>query len=60
MPDKRYVKGCGKGCIRCWYNRLNHGSKLKKKMFLIKKKFKGTNMLLALRKKMMVNIFISY
>lgn len=32
MPDKRYVKGCGKGCIRCWYNRLNHGSKLKKKM----------------------------
>jgi hypothetical protein len=33
MPDKRYVKGCGKGCTRCWYNRLNHGSKLKKKMF---------------------------
>ena len=33
MPDKRYVKGCGKGCIRCWHNRLNHGSKLKKKMF---------------------------
>ncbi len=33
MPDKRYVKGCGKGCVRCWYNRLNHGSKLKKKMF---------------------------
>ena len=33
MPDKRYVKGCGKGCSRCWYNRLNHGSKLKKKMF---------------------------
>jgi len=33
MPDKRYVKGCGKGCTRCWYNRLIHGSKLKKKMF---------------------------
>jgi len=33
MPDKRYVKGCGKGCVRCWRNRLNHGSNLKKKMF---------------------------
>ena len=33
MPDKRYVKGCGKGCIRCWVNRQNHGSKLKKKFF---------------------------
>lgn len=33
MPDKRYVKGCGKSCTRCWRNRLNHGSKLKKKCF---------------------------
>ena len=33
MPDKRYVKGCGKSCIRCWVNRQNHGSKLKKKFF---------------------------
>jgi hypothetical protein len=29
MPDKI----CGKGCLRCWHNKLNHGSKLKKKMF---------------------------
>ena len=33
MPDKRYVKGCGKGCVRCWVNRQNHGNKLKKKFF---------------------------
>jgi hypothetical protein len=33
MPDKRYVKGCGKSCVRCWNNRLKHGSKLKKKCF---------------------------
>lgn len=33
MPDKRYVKGCGKSCIRCWVNRQNHGNKLKKKLF---------------------------
>ena len=33
MPDKRYAKGCGKDCVRCWVNRLNHGSKLKKKRF---------------------------
>lgn len=33
MPDKKYVKGCGKSCYRCWVNRLNHGSKLKKKNF---------------------------
>lgn len=33
MPDKRYVKGCGKTCTRCWRNRLNHGSRLKKKCF---------------------------
>lgn len=33
MPDKRHSRGCGKSCIRCWHNKLNHGSKLKKKMF---------------------------
>lgn len=33
MPDKRYSKGCGKKCIRCWENRLNHGNKLKKKKY---------------------------
>ena len=33
MPDKRYVKGCGKSCVRCWVNRQNHGSRLKKKFF---------------------------
>lgn len=33
MPEKRYVKGCGKSCVRCWQNRLQHGSKLKKKFF---------------------------
>ncbi len=33
MPDKRYAKGCGKNCIRCWVNRQNHGNKLKKKFF---------------------------
>ena len=33
MPDKRYTRGCGKSCIRCWINRLNHGSKLKIKRF---------------------------
>ena len=33
MPDKKYAKGCGKSCIKCWENRINHGSKLKRKMF---------------------------
>lgn len=33
MPEKRYAKGCGKSCVRCWVNRLNHGSKLKRKQF---------------------------
>ena len=33
MPDKKYVKGCGKECIRCWVNRQKHGNKLKKKFF---------------------------
>ncbi len=41
MPDKRYVKGCGKSCVRCWTNRLKHGSKLKKKCF--PKHFKENN-----------------
>lgn len=38
MPDKRYKKGCGKSCVRCWINKLEHGNKLKKKNF--PKKFK--------------------
>ena len=33
MPEKRYHKGCGKGCLRCWRNNLKHGNKLKKKLF---------------------------
>ena len=33
MPDINYKKGCGKGCIRCWKNKLKHGNKLKKKFF---------------------------
>lgn len=33
MPEKRYAKRCGKSCIRCWVNRINHGSKLKREMF---------------------------
>lgn len=31
MPDKRYRKGCGSGCLRCWQNKMKHGNKLKKK-----------------------------
>lgn len=27
MPDKRYVKGCGSKCLRCWRNRLIHGNR---------------------------------
>jgi hypothetical protein len=38
MPDKRYKKGCGKNCVKCWINKLEHGNKLKKKNF--PKKFK--------------------
>lgn len=38
MPDKRYTKGCGKKCIRCWRNRLNHGSKMHTLNGYIKKK----------------------
>jgi GNAT superfamily N-acetyltransferase len=26
MPDKRYVRGCGSSCIRCWRNRLKHAN----------------------------------
>ena len=33
MPDKLYKRGCGKSCYRCWINKLNHGSRLKKKRF---------------------------
>ena len=32
MPDKKNSR-CGKGCIRCWKNKLKHGNKLKKKNF---------------------------
>lgn len=31
MPDKRYVKGCGSSCLRCWENRLMHGNPQSKK-----------------------------
>ena len=34
MPDKTYNSRCGgKGCIRCWRNKLKHANKLKKKNF---------------------------
>lgn len=33
MPDKNYLPNCGKGCIRCWKNKLKHANKLKKKQF---------------------------
>ncbi len=26
MPEKRFVRGCGPSCIRCWKNNLKHGS----------------------------------
>jgi hypothetical protein len=26
MPDKRYKRGCGPSCVRCWINRLKHGN----------------------------------
>jgi len=26
MPEARYRKGCGPGCVRCWRNNLKHGS----------------------------------
>ena len=31
MPEKRYKRGDGKRCLRCWRNRIKHGNKLKKK-----------------------------
>jgi hypothetical protein len=27
MPDKRFSRGCGTSCLRCWRNRLKHGNK---------------------------------
>lgn len=27
MPERRYKRGCGPECIRCWVNRLKHGNK---------------------------------
>jgi hypothetical protein len=30
MPEKRYKKGCGPGCIGCWVNNLKHGNKQSK------------------------------
>ncbi len=27
MPEKRYKKGCGPSCIKCWVNNLKHGNK---------------------------------
>lgn len=26
MVDKRYVRGCGGKCLRCWRNRLKHAN----------------------------------
>ena len=31
MPDKRYAKGCGSSCLRCWQNRLKHANPTVKK-----------------------------
>jgi len=31
MPDKRYKKGCGPECLRCWRNKLKHGNPQAKK-----------------------------
>ena len=30
MPERRYHRGCGKGCVRCWQNRLKHSNKVSK------------------------------
>lgn len=27
MPERRYARGCGKNCLRCWRNRLVHANK---------------------------------
>lgn len=26
MPEKRYKRGCGRECLRCWQNNLIHGN----------------------------------
>ena len=26
MPEKRYKRGCGPGCLGCWVNNLKHGN----------------------------------
>jgi hypothetical protein len=31
MPDKRYARGCGSSCLRCWHNRLKHANPTVKK-----------------------------
>lgn len=31
MPEKRYHRGCGGECLRCWRNRLKHGCPQAKK-----------------------------
>lgn len=31
MPERRYHRGCGRGCLRCWRNRMKHANSLKKK-----------------------------
>ena len=28
MPDKRYKRGCGRRCLKCWQNKMKHGCKL--------------------------------
>jgi len=27
MPERRYARGCGRHCLRCWRNRLVHANK---------------------------------
>ncbi len=31
MPDKRYARGCGSACLRCWHNRLKYANPTVKK-----------------------------
>lgn len=31
MPDKNFNPRCGKGCLRCWQNKLKHANKVKNK-----------------------------
>jgi len=38
MPEKRYKRGDGKRCLRCWRNRLKHGNKNKKKKIKVVKR----------------------